>query len=453
MEKGRIPTDTSDSDQLDEVFLEVQDIKAETPPKTAVSVAGAESQPPPHTPDPVPDGGLQAWLQVLGSVCILANTWGLINTFGVFQSYYETDMLTSNSASEISWIGSIQGALLFLVGVIAGPLYDAGYFRHLLMTGLFLIVLGQFMTSLCTVYWQFLIAQGICIGIGMGMTFLPSAAIMSQYFARHRALALGISSVGSPIAGIVFPIIFSRLEPKIGFGWATRVISFILLATSIIPIAFMRTRVLPTGKARDIIDKSSLRDGPYMAFVIAGFFSFLMLYVPFFYLPLFATSHGIATPDFAPYLVTLLSAGSIPGRLIPNALADRWGGLNMALVCVTACSALAFGWLGLHNLGGSIVFALLYGAFSGGMVSLTPSIIVGLSPDMGRVGARLGTSFLVSGVSVLIGTPIAGAILGDTTEAEWKGTMGYAGAGLFVSALLYSLSRFLLYRRDGSWKA
>jgi hypothetical protein len=31
---------------------------------------------------PPPDGGLTAWLQVLGGYFLFFNTWGLINAFG-----------------------------------------------------------------------------------------------------------------------------------------------------------------------------------------------------------------------------------------------------------------------------------------------------------------------------------------------------------------------------------
>ena len=31
------------------------------------------------------DGGLDAWLQVVGCFCLYINTWGIINSFGVFQ--------------------------------------------------------------------------------------------------------------------------------------------------------------------------------------------------------------------------------------------------------------------------------------------------------------------------------------------------------------------------------
>ncbi|KAL2142700.1 hypothetical protein VTI28DRAFT_788 [Corynascus sepedonium] len=429
-------------------------IHAVAPAGTKPEERAAETGATPASPaDSVPDGGLMAWLQVVGSAAILVNTWGMINTFGVFQAYYEAELLRTHSSSDISWIGSTQSALLFLVGVVAGPLYDAGYFRHLLIVGLFLIVLGQFMTSLCTAYWQVMLAQGIAMGIGMGLTFLPSAAILGQYFSRHRALALGLSSVGSPIAGSVFPILFSRLQPRVGFGWATRAIAFILLGVSVIPIACMRTRVPPAARRRSLIDRSALRDAPYLLFVVGGVFAFLTLYVTFFYITLFATSRHVASDSFAPYLVTLLNAGSILGRIIPNALADRYGSMNLITVCIFVSAVLVFGWLGIRDLGGAVVYALLYGAFSGGVVSLTPSVIVGLSPDMGRVGARMGMSFVVMGIAILVGTPIAGAILGSEEHPQWLGTQLYSAFGLLLATACFCVSRFLLYRRKRNWKA
>jgi MFS family permease len=96
---------------------------------------------------------------------------------------------------------------------------------------------------------------------------------------------------------------------------------------------------------------------------------------------------------------------------------------------------------------------LLYGAFSGGVVSLTPSVIVGLSPDMGRVGTRMGMSFIISGLAILVGTPIAGAILGTEEDPEWLGTILYAAFGLLVATLFFLMARFLLYKRKGGLKA
>lgn len=422
-----------------------------TPPGPAPDAVPAAAKAPAND---IPDGGWDAWVQVIGAWVILVDTWGLVNTFGIFQTYYETELLPDTPSSSISWIGSLQGSLLMLVGVISGPLFDAGYFRHLVAAGLFLIVLGQFMTSLCTTFWQILLAQGICVGVGMGLSFLPSAAILAQYFHKHRALALGIAQSGSPLAGIVFPIIFSRLQPRIGFGWATRVIAFILLGISIIPVMFMKTRI-PANKAkrRSIIDTSALRDVPYMLFAVGCIFGFLTLYVAFFYTQLFDVTHHLSSLDFAPYTVTMLNVGSVFGRVLPNYFADRLGNLNVLVVCATTSAVLLFGWMGIHNLAGLIVFALLYGLFSGGIVSVTPAVVMGLTPDMSKMGARMGVTFLASGISILVGTPIAGAIVGDFSRQRWLAVMGYAAGGLILGAIFFAASRLWIYRTKGGWRA
>ena len=56
---------------------------------------------------------------------------------------------------------------------------DAGYYRHVASAGLGLQVLGVFMTSLVTNYWQLLLAQGICQGLGNGLVFTLTVALVS----------------------------------------------------------------------------------------------------------------------------------------------------------------------------------------------------------------------------------------------------------------------------------
>lgn len=62
-------------------------------------------------------------------------TFGYANTFGVFQSYYQLTAFPDHPPSDISWIGSVQLFLQFSMGAIAAPLYDKGYFRHLIAVG------------------------------------------------------------------------------------------------------------------------------------------------------------------------------------------------------------------------------------------------------------------------------------------------------------------------------
>ncbi|KAI0121071.1 major facilitator superfamily domain-containing protein [Xylariales sp. AK1849] len=435
--------------------------KEDATPAPIASDADSAAQPenpgasaPAATPEQapaVPDGGRKAWLVVFGSMVALVHTWGIVNSFGVFQTYYETELLSTRSSSDISWIGSVQGALLMMGGVVAGPLYDAGYFRELLIAGNFFVVLGMFMTSLCTEYYQVVLAQGVCVGIGQAVMFLPSAAVVSQWFAKRRAIALGVQSAGSPIAGIVFPIIFGRLQPRIGFGWATRVIAFILLVLSVIPVIFMRTRLPSSTQKRAFLDKSVATDVPFLFFVAAVFFAFIGLYVPFFYVQLYAIEFGISSRNFSPYFVTILNAGSVLGRLIPNYAADYLGSMNVLILTTFLAAVLAFAWTGIKNFAGLIVFSILYGAFSGGVVGITPSAIVPLCPDMTKLGTRMGMCFFFAGISVLVGTPIGGAILAKGGESAWKGIIAYSGATLLAGAGLFLAS--LISHRKRAQKA
>ncbi|KAG9243558.1 hypothetical protein BJ878DRAFT_113587 [Calycina marina] len=123
--------------------------------------------------------------------------------FGVFQTYYQTTLLQSQSPSNVSWIGSTQDFLRLFVGTIAGPFFDLCYLRTLLVTGT-LSVFGMMMTSLCEEYWQSFLAQGVVTGVGVGCLFLPNVAVVSQYFTTTRSTVFGIAASGRGIGMSLF---------------------------------------------------------------------------------------------------------------------------------------------------------------------------------------------------------------------------------------------------------
>ena len=51
-----------------------------------------------------------------------------------------------------------------------------------------------------------MLAQGFCIGLGGGMLFVPSVAILPTYFSTKIGLAIGLAAAGSSMGGkFVFP--------------------------------------------------------------------------------------------------------------------------------------------------------------------------------------------------------------------------------------------------------
>ena len=86
-----------------------------------------------------------------------------------------------------------------------GPLYDRGYFLFIVYSGSILVVFGTMMQSLCSQYWQLMLSQGITVGIGAGVIYVPSLAIVSEAFTQKRALAIGATSAGAGIGTHMSP--------------------------------------------------------------------------------------------------------------------------------------------------------------------------------------------------------------------------------------------------------
>ena len=85
----------------------------------------------------------------------------------VYQEYYQTHMLSDHSPSQIAWIGSLQVFFLFSGSLFGGPLFDR-FGAKILWPGALLYIFSVMMTSLCTQYYQFILAQGVLGGLMAG---------------------------------------------------------------------------------------------------------------------------------------------------------------------------------------------------------------------------------------------------------------------------------------------
>ncbi|KAH8660939.1 major facilitator superfamily domain-containing protein [Tricladium varicosporioides] len=384
-----------------------------------------------------PSDTLTACLQVVGAFFLMMNSWGIANTFGAYQTYYEQSLLSHESPSNISWIGSIQATLLLFVGgLVTGPIYDAGHLRGLVFVGSTFGVFGMMMTSICKEYWQVILAQGVLVGAGAGCLLLPSVAVMPQYFTTKRAFATGVAAAGSSVGGVIYPIVFHELQPRIGFGWTTRAIAFMMLVTLLIPNLVMRAKVFPSTR-RPLFDTKVLRSLSYDFFTIGAFFGFMGMYIPFYYITTFSIEKGIAGESLGFYMLALLNAGSVFGRLIPNFFADSIGPLNISTPFILCCAIISFCWPSIHSLPSLILFCIFYGFFSGTFVSITGPSISSLSPDIALVGTHMGMSFGFGSLGLLIGNPVAGVLL----ERGWTAVAMFCGACNALAAIFIFMSR------------
>ncbi|KIW10373.1 hypothetical protein PV08_11335 [Exophiala spinifera] len=386
------------------------------------------------------DNGIKAWLQVFGAFFLWFNSWGIINAYGAFQTFFEQQLLADTSPSTIAWVGSVQSALLMLVSVVTGPLFDAGYFAMMIPAGTSLLVFGLMMSSISTTYYQIILAQGVCVGIGSGFLFMPAVALLPQYFKRRRSLANGIAASGSSIGGVIYPIMFHKLQEEVGFPWATRVMAFFVLATCCLSIGSMRLR-FRLQQTRTLFQMSAFKEPQYVLFCLACFLGFLGSYNFLVYIQPFAIETGVVNDSIGFYLLAVLNAASTFGRVIPNFIADYTGILNMLIPSVISSTVLAYCWVAIRPMPGIVTLSALYGFFSGGFASLVPVGVVSISKDADSIGARLGMCFAIESIGLLIGTPIGVAILSKT--GSYLGLQLFCGSCLALSALIFVIIRFL----------
>ncbi|KAL9024298.1 MAG: hypothetical protein Q9180_007942 [Flavoplaca navasiana] len=92
---------------------------------------------PRHTPSPnrFPDGGLDAWLVVLGTWCVFFTTWGPLLSLSLLQSHYQSTLLHNSSPSSLAFIASIQLFIIYASGLVFSKLFENYGPRWLFMAG------------------------------------------------------------------------------------------------------------------------------------------------------------------------------------------------------------------------------------------------------------------------------------------------------------------------------
>ncbi|KAF4612311.1 hypothetical protein D9613_003703 [Agrocybe pediades] len=392
-----------------------------------------------------PDGGLQAWLTVAGAPFSRTYQISYTSSFGVYQDFYVREYITNVSPSAVSWIGSTNAFITIAGGVISGRLYDRGYFYHLIWGGCSLSVFSLFMLSLAKPnhYYQVFLAHGIGAGLGGGIIYIPSVAVMSQYFQRRRALAMTIVASGASLGAVIHPIMLNHLfHSKLGFGNSVRASAGLVGGLLLIACCLMRTR-LPVQKKhvdqRQILRKL-VKDKPYVFTSLALFTFSIGFYFPQFYLQLDATTHHLS-PTFSFYSLVIVNFCSGFGRIASGLVANKINVADMVVVSSFAISVVIFGMIGLASVTSVVLIGVFYGFFIGIYVGLNGPLLVMLTSDLSELGVRMGIAYLFSGLGNLIGPPISGALLTDKfiwwKPAVFNGAMTMLGASFYLLMAIF----------------
>ncbi|KAG4277094.1 hypothetical protein FPRO04_14172 [Fusarium proliferatum] len=422
--------------------------------------------------DDYPEGGLKAWLVVVGSWCSMFSIYGLINTSAVFESYFKANLLKDYSYSQIGWIFSLYLFLVFFVGVLVGPVFDRFGPRLLVAGGCFLIVLSLMLLGLsnselqCSVsadsqwfdqdeiaFYQTILTYSVLGGLGGALLNAPAYSAIAHFFHARRGLATGIASTAGGIGGTVLPLLFQHLsgEGGVGFAWSCRIMGFLMLGLAVPANLFIRSRKSAKMRGTDQTKLSSVwpefsifREPRFALASVGYFFMEIGLFAPLTYIISYATSYDMSTSDSF-LLLSFFNAGSVVGRFLTGLLADIFGRFNVIIITIALCVVTVLGiWLPCDGSRGVLItFAVAFGVASGSNLSLIP-VCLGQFCESQHYGRYFATATMFASFGTLISVPIAGALLDVGDESTgWTALIIFSGCAYLVALICYSTVRIM----------
>ncbi|KAL1965469.1 hypothetical protein VTN77DRAFT_5725 [Rasamsonia byssochlamydoides] len=426
--------------------------------KTALQTT--ESEPPKSDNDVTPsEFTTRSILALVGAFGAMFCTVGFGNAFGLFQEYYKNTLLLNESESDISWLGAICIFLLFAGSLFTGPILDLFGPVIMFWLGTLGTVFSMMMTSLCKEFWQFILAQGILLGLSMTLLVCPAVALIGQYFRKQRAAAVGVTIAGSSIGGVLWPIIVHELlqKPNIGFGWTMRISGFIMLVILVVSCIIARPASKPDSPASSSPDAEnqhskpaanrkldlSIVKTPAMLFTAFGFFLvYFGMFSPFFFVTSYAVEKGFSQ-NLSFYTISIVNGGSFFGRILPGLVADRYGKFNLCIIMTVLSGIIALCWTTATSVAGLVVFSAAYGFASGGILSLQQSCAAQIATPA-TIGTSMGVVMAASSLSALAGTPVSRALAG---RYGYLALSIYSGVSLLAGASVLVLARLVQNRK------
>ncbi|WWC61154.1 uncharacterized protein I303_103733 [Kwoniella dejecticola CBS 10117] len=392
-----------------------------------------------------PDGGLRAWLCVLGGTAGMFCGYGLAPSAGAFQTWYKTHFLVEYTQSQVAWIGGIQAFVTFGLSIFTGSLFDLYGHKYLIASGTFLLTLGYCLLSLCTRYYQIFLCHTTLIPVGMNFMFIAPLGVIGQWFSKKRGLAFGTIATGASIGAIVWPLIWANCPQRIGFGWTMRLIALICFLLGLSAYFLLKTR-LPPKPPGPFFHFQAFKSIPYSLVALACF----TWVFAFFFLNMFVGTYGHLRGwnDIGPYFLIFLMAGSTMARIPSGILADKIGPYNISIISNILMTILLWLMLISKTIAATITISILFGITSATFVSLQAPCVTRLCVDMRFAGTYVGMIMFISSLAQLAGPPAAGALLGSGSLQDQLDRFPHAIilAGVMLTLSTVSLIAARLYQ-------
>ena len=392
-------------------------------------------------------------------------------------SHQPNTPFTGASLAEIDLIGTIAISLMTIGAPFATAWTKRFSPRAVVMAGGVLFAAGGLLASVSQKLWQFELTQGVLLGLGICLTYMPAVTVAPTWFTARRGLAMGIVLAGTGVGGVLWAPVLRALNEKIGFRNTLRVsscVSFTLILTAGSVLTWepnTKQRIQTENAAMSgrrnlfqvpLVDWRVAKTKKFVAQALGASLQSAAYYTPVFFFASYAKTLGYSESTGANF-IALSNAANATGKVAIGYFADRYGRLNSLLLTTAISAVTVLGlWLpstrseGGENAGRGlfVAFTILYGIFASAYVSLFPTALVE-SFGIAQFPSVNGSLYLVRGLATLIGTPLAGVLVRSSMETASPRT--YQNTSLFAGVLLAGATCSVLWVRieaavGGGWK-
>lgn len=373
---------------------------------------------------------------VVATVIATTCMFGVVYSFGSFFGAMADDFGAGKGA--IAFIFSLTIFFLFVLGAVSGRIADRVGPRPLALAAAAFMGGGLWATSHVNRMETGYLTYGVSVGVGVACAYVPLVTVVSGWFDRQRATALGIASAGIGLGTVLGAPIARRLIDAVGWRDTYRIMAVIVTTGLVISALLVKRAPLAVGAPTAVTVRELFAKRNFRLMYLSGALMGLSLFVPFVFLIRYAEEQGVAKTTAAT-LVSVLGIGSMSGRLVLGAIGGKLGILRLYQLCfLTMCASFGIWLMAGSSFAVMVVFALVLGVSYGGYVALSPAVAAHLFGVAG-LGGTVGMLYTGSGFGALAGPPAAGWLI-DATDTYWVAEViamiiALGSYGLLVAAL------------------
>jgi MFS family permease len=338
-----------------------------------------------------------------------------------------------------------------LGGIAMGRLSDRLGIFFPVTGGALMLGLGYAVASQATSLWQFILAQGLLVGVASSVAFAPLLADTSLWFTRHRGIAVAIIASGSYLAGTVWPPLVQHFIEREGWRRTYLEIAVFCVAT-MVPLALVLRRRSPLTATTSTTIGSRGERSPrplgmspaalQAVLVVAGLSCCVAMSMPQVHIVAYCGDLGHGAAPGAQMLSLMLGFGVV-SRLASGWICDRIGGRLTLLIGSSLQTLALLLFLPFQGLTALYIVSALFGLFQGGIVPAYAVIIREFFPPS-EAGVRVGTVLMATVFGMALGGWMSGAIF-DLTGSYHAAFLN----GILWNVLNISIAVGLLRRPAG----